>query len=102
MSENHKHNNQEQKPNDKDPASNHQHHPVDGPTQPVLDPNDDIAPGNHTEGHADMDHSGHGSVDKSATKQHGTGEKHTDHTGHEQMFRIKFWVSLVLSSPVLL
>ena len=26
---------------------------------------------------------------------------HTDHTGHEQMFRRRFWVSLVLSIPVL-
>ena len=27
---------------------------------------------------------------------------HADHTGHEQMFRQRFWVSLVLSIPVLL
>ncbi len=27
---------------------------------------------------------------------------HVDHTGHEQMFRNRFWVSLVLSIPVLL
>jgi len=27
---------------------------------------------------------------------------HTDHSGHEEMFRRKFWVSLVLSIPVLL
>jgi Cu2+-exporting ATPase len=34
---------------------------------------------------------------------HGGGEggAHTDHSGHEQMFRQKFWVSLLLSIPVL-
>ncbi|HZA24331.1 MAG TPA: heavy metal translocating P-type ATPase, partial [Dehalococcoidia bacterium] len=31
--------------------------------------------------------------------QHG---KHVDHTGHEELFRRRFWVSLVLSIPVLL
>jgi Cu2+-exporting ATPase len=30
------------------------------------------------------------------------GGAHADHTGHEDMFRRKFWVSLVLSIPVLL
>ena len=30
------------------------------------------------------------------------GKAHTDHSGHEQMFRKKFWTSLVLSIPVLL
>ncbi|KYH24846.1 copper-exporting P-type ATPase B [Halalkalicoccus paucihalophilus] len=36
---------------------------------------------------------------------HGGGQEdqgaHTDHTGHEQMFRRRFWVSLVLSIPVI-
>jgi Cu2+-exporting ATPase len=33
---------------------------------------------------------------------HGEGhESHVDHTGHEQMFRRRFWISLVLSIPVL-
>ncbi len=51
-----------------------------------------------------MSHSGHsmqaehGESDKHA----GHGAAHTDHTGHEQMFRKKFWISLVLSLPVLL
>jgi Cu2+-exporting ATPase len=39
-------------------------------------------------GHAGKEHEGHG--------------EHVDHTGHEQMFRRRFWVSLVLSIPVLL
>ena len=34
---------------------------------------------------------------------HGSGHgDHVDHTGHEQMFRDRFWVSLVLTVPVLL
>lgn len=36
-----------------------------------------------------MDHAGHGAA-------------HTDHAGHEQMFRRKFWISLILSIPVIL
>jgi hypothetical protein len=28
--------------------------------------------------------------------------QHTDHSGHEDMFRKRFWVSLLLSIPVLL
>ena len=31
-----------------------------------------------------------------------THTAHVDHTGHEQMFKHKFWVSLVLSIPVLM
>ncbi len=38
--------------------------------------------------HGDNDHSAHG--------------PHVDHTGHEQMFRQRFWISLILSVPVLL
>jgi len=33
---------------------------------------------------------------------HGEHEAHADHTGHERMFRRRFWVSLALSVPVLL
>ncbi len=45
---------------------------------------------NHA-GHEGMDHA-------SAGRQQG----HVDHTGHEGMFRQRFWVSLALSIPVLL
>lgn len=41
-----------------------------------------------THGVAQDEHAGHGA--------------HADHTGHEQMFRHRFWVSLLLSIPVLL
>lgn len=58
--------------------------------------------------HAEMDHSMHDAhqghdmsamskVDHAAHAGHGT-----DHTGHEQMFRTRFWWSLLLSIPVLL
>jgi Cu2+-exporting ATPase len=39
----------------------------------------------------DMERAGHG----------GDHEAHVDHTGHEQMFRRRFWISLLLSIPVL-
>jgi Cu2+-exporting ATPase len=42
-------------------------------------------------GHKDMQHGGMG---------HGSGG-HVDHRGHEQMFRRRFWISLILSLPVL-
>ncbi|HRQ22177.1 MAG TPA: HAD-IC family P-type ATPase, partial [Anaerolineales bacterium] len=51
---------------------------------------------------ANMDHSAHaghkmsGSMDHSAHAGHGA-----DHSGHEQMFRVRFWWSLLLSIPVL-
>lgn len=44
-----------------------------------------------------MDHAVH----ETAAHQHRHGT-HTDHTGHEKMFRNRFWVSLVLTVPVLL
>ncbi|MCE5207474.1 MAG: heavy metal translocating P-type ATPase, partial [Chloroflexi bacterium] len=43
-------------------------------------------------------HAGHGGLDEHA----GHDTAHANHTGHEQMFRRKFWVSLILSIPVLL
>lgn len=47
--------------------------------------------------HADHDqHAQHG---KPATNQH---SQHTDHSNHEDIFRRRFWVSLILSIPVLL
>lgn len=54
-----------------------------------------------------MNHAGHemaskGSMGHSGRKAHGEhGGHRTDHTGHEQMFRKRFWWSLFLSIPVL-
>ena len=47
---------------------------------------DHAAMGHTAAGHAGSQHAGHG----------------VDHSGHEQMFRRRFWVSLLLSIPVLL
>ncbi len=42
-------------------------------------------------------------VSHASTQAHeGHGAARVDHTGHEQMFRQRFWVSLILSIPVLL
>jgi P-type Cu2+ transporter len=67
--------------------------------------------------HATMDHSKHSMKDHSARDTHTehtmplttmAQEDHsahaghgTDHSGHEQMFRVRFWWSLLLSIPVL-
>ena len=79
-------------------------------------------PVNEGSKHQQMDHSRHGMQDRSAHDMHAghvmpatpTEEKMsqvdhsahaghgTDHTGHEQMFRTRFWWSLLLSIPVLL
>src|SRR5512134_3879621 len=77
---------------------------------------------NHTQDHSQhkgMDHSSHEMQDhsmhtghvmpatpteeKMAHVEHSGHAGHgTDHTGHEQMFRVRFWWSLLLSIPVLL
>jgi len=45
-------------------------------------------------------HAGHGmSMNR---KEHEGHDAHVDHSGHEQMFRKKFWISLVISIPVLI
>jgi Cu2+-exporting ATPase len=51
-----------------------------------------------------MNHSGHDAHARSVHAQMPKGEHaaHVDHTGHEEMFRKRFWVSLLLSIPVLL
>jgi P-type Cu2+ transporter len=75
---------------------------------------DHAAMGHGAMGHgaapAEMDHAaiGHGQMDHAAMghgpqggAQAGHGA-HADHSGHEAMFRKRFWVSLLLSIPVLL
>jgi Cu2+-exporting ATPase len=51
----------------------------------------------HPQGQADQAHTAHGEL-----SVHQDHKAHVDHSGHEQMFRQKFWVSLALSIPVLL
>ena len=47
-----------------------------------------------------MDHAMPAGV--AAQGEHVGHEAHVDHTGHEQMFRQRFWISLLLSIPVLI
>lgn len=49
--------------------------------------------------HPEAAHTQHASVSEHTTS--GGHKAHVDHSGHEQMFRRKFWVSLALSIPVL-
>jgi Cu2+-exporting ATPase len=59
------------------------------------------APGESAQ-HAAMDHTMHGQEMDHAAHGGAHGNAHVDHTGHEQLFRRRFWVCLVLSVPVLL
>jgi Cu2+-exporting ATPase len=56
-----------------------------------------------TAGHEQHDgrvtHQQHSGVHEGHDSAH---DAHVDHTGHEQMFRQRFWISLILSVPVLL
>jgi len=54
---------------------------------------------NHHQDQSDVQHQGH--RDTHGTHEAGSSH-HADHTGHEQMFRDRFWVSLLLSIPVLI
>lgn len=56
----------------------------------------------HHAGHtmpANMDHSAHAGHNMSGAMDHSAHG--ADHSGHEQMFRVRFWWSLLLSIPVL-
>jgi Cu2+-exporting ATPase len=60
----------------------------------------------HEGGHeAHMEHAGHEGRHEAHMDHGGHGEEHAghgvSHVGHEQMFRRRFWISLVLSIPVL-
>ena len=57
--------------------------------------------------HAAMNHGDHAGdsnhqMEMSHDEHTGHGGHGVDHSGHEQMFRQRFWVSLILSIPVLL
>ncbi len=67
----------------------------------------------HDHQHHDKTHTGYSSEsvthaehkhDTSAPAGHSAahGAHHADHTGHEQMFRQRFWANLLLTVPVLL
>lgn len=61
----------------------------------------DHAQMSHDEG-MHQDHQSHGGTSHSGKEDHGGHSAHVDHSGHELMFRNRFWVSLALSIPVLL
>jgi Cu2+-exporting ATPase len=48
------------------------------------------------------DHHAHGTHEMDANVHAGEHTANVDHSGHEEMFRKRFWVSLLLSIPVLL
>nr|WP_237181513.1 copper-translocating P-type ATPase [Rhodothermus bifroesti] len=58
----------------------------------------------HPAAGAPEDHSAHAMPKPPArhATHAGHGKSHIDHTGHERMFRTRFWVCLVLSLPVLI
>ena len=83
---------------------NHQQHPT-------LKPEQDTGHVGSHQGH-EAQYTGHPELDvqqETGHKEHGVMPaggvqhgKHVDHTGHEELFRRRFWVSLLLSIPVLL
>lgn len=75
---------------------NHQHYRPDVQTPIIAHPQ----PG-HAGEHHDHDHQPSLHTEHDAGHDSGHGA-HIDHTGHETMFRQRFWVCLVLSIPVLL
>ncbi|MDD1750021.1 MAG: copper-translocating P-type ATPase [Methanothrix sp.] len=82
--------------------SQHAQPKKDGPRQNPNDHKEHSAMGDHAahdvhQGHAMPAARGMVQEDHSAHAGHGT-----DHTGHEQMFRVRFWWSLLLSIPVVL
>ncbi len=65
--------------------------------------NHDGQEGQHQQFHEHPDHAAHGqAVDHRGYSEHSGHGAHADHNGHEQMFRRRFWVCLVLTIPVLL
>jgi P-type Cu2+ transporter len=95
------HHHTEDKPTD-EKAMDHSVHGRDVDHQPedhVVEEMPDME--HHSEGYAGHDdHPGSGAHAMHAMSGH--GDHGVDHSGHEEMFRKRFWVSLVLSIPVLL
>ncbi|QFU84390.1 heavy metal translocating P-type ATPase [Natronorubrum aibiense] len=74
-----------------------------GSTDEHAHHNPEAEPG-HSHAHTGEGEHDHDAHDQGADVHEGRHEDHaahTDHTGHEQMFRRRFWVSLVLSVPVI-
>ncbi len=89
-----------------DPPPPHEEHEQAGPPATDTTGTDEHVHEHHDHGAGppSPDH-GDGHEDHGAHVDHGDGHEdhgaHVDHSGHEQMFRRRFWVSLVLSIPVI-
>jgi len=85
------------------PGAGHGSHT--GHERPGGSASDSEAPAEEHAGHSitmpdsEMDHGEHGGH---ADREAGHGVHGVDHTGHEQMFRRRFWANLLLTIPVLL
>jgi P-type Cu2+ transporter len=109
MSEEHKHHDAQKHQHSESPPETHDQSAGEGShraTGPEHRPaGHELGHQTHTVVEPQEDHSQH---DMPAGQSHvtaaheGHGASHVDHSGHEQMFRRKFWVSLILSIPVLL
>jgi Cu2+-exporting ATPase len=86
----------------------HKQHRVSDHSKHRQDPAQDHSMHNMENHAAHSAHQGHtmpatSTEEKMAHMEHSAHAGHgTDHTGHEQMFRVRFWWSLLLSIPVLL
>jgi len=108
MAENHNHHGKEDPPTS-DEQQTMEHTSKDSHSQPKTKPAHDHSEHGamqhrEIESAAPMNHGGHvGLAENGENNNHtGHGGAHTDHSGHEQMFRRKFWISLLLSVPVIL
>ncbi|MBE0680885.1 MAG: copper-translocating P-type ATPase [Anaerolineales bacterium] len=83
-----------------EPMEDHSQHNMDHSMHEGMDHSEHAGhsmPATTRDHSAQTGHNMSGAMDHSAHAGHGT-----DHGGHEQMFRIRFWWSLLLSIPVLL
>lgn len=80
--------------------------PQDQEVEEVMDQADHEASAGHDTHREHREHVD-SAADHQTHKEHARGDaegehsEHVDHTGHEEMFRRKFWISLILSIPVL-
>ena len=82
-------------------AHQHEHHSMNempGHAEHAPMSETTVEPSSPTRPKQPMQHADHAMTEEHA----GHDAAHADHTGHENMFRRKFWVSLILSIPVLL
>lgn len=85
---------------DEEPMEDHSQHNMDHSMHEGMDHSEHAG---HSMPATTMDHSVHTGHNMSEAMDHSAHAGHgADHSGHEQMFRVRFWWSLLLSTPVLL